>query len=432
MPSPLRWFMLFGAVALVATACGVEAQYSLTPVRVEVREVDGVYRLFRGGQPYYIKGAGGGASNMAKVAARGGNSIRTWGTRNAAAILDSAQALGLTVTLGLDVARERHGFDYSDSSAVAEQKERIREEILKYRDHPALLVWAIGNELNLNATNPKVWDAVNDISRMIHELDPNHPTTTTLAGINEQLLADVNERAPDLDLLSIQMYAAIVTLPDFLKANPIGRPYLVTYGGATGHWEVEKTPWGAPIEDNSSMKADNYLERYYAAIATDTTHCLGSYVFLWGQKQERTPTWYGLFLESGEETESVDVMQYIWTGTWPENRSPRVVSAELDGKTAYDGIRLKRGNTYPARIVSNDADGDSLSYFWDVKPEATELGEGGDFEPTPESIDGLIETNGLADVSLKTPEEPGAYRLFVYVYDGKGHAAHANIPFFVE
>ena len=29
-----------------------------------------------------------------------------------------------------------------------------------------MLIWAIGNELNLRATNPKVWDAVNDISKM--------------------------------------------------------------------------------------------------------------------------------------------------------------------------------------------------------------------------------------------------------------------------
>ena len=32
----------------------------------------------------------------------------------------------------------------------------------------------------------------------------------------------------------------------------------------------------------------------------------------------------------------------------------------------------------------------------------------------------------------KPPTQPGAYRLYTYVFDGKGHAAHANIPFYVD
>ena len=35
-------------------------------------------------------------------------------------------------------------------------------------------------------------------------------------------------------------------------------------------------------------------------------------------------------------------------------------------------------------------------------------------------------------VEFEAPKTPGAYRLYAYVYDGNGNAAHANIPFFVK
>jgi hypothetical protein len=299
------------------------------------------------------------------------------------------------------------------------------------KDHPALIIWAIGNELNLGATNPKVWDAVNQISEYIHEVDPNHLTTTTLAGISQEVIDEIKARATDIDLLSIQMYADIVNLPRKVKEVGWESAYMVTEWGATGHWEVGSTSWGAPVENNSSEKAAFYLNRYRTAIEPHKNQCVGSYVFLWGQKQERTPTWYGMFLDSGEETESIDVMHYIWNESWPENRSPHLDSMSLDGKTAYENITLAPSIQVPAFVQATDIEADSLVYVWEVKAETQDLGEGGDQESVPPSIEGLVEGN-TATVNLTAPSEEGAYRLFVYIFDGQENAAHANIPFFVK
>ena len=333
--------------------------------------------------------------------------------------------------MGIEVARERHGFDYNDEVAVAAQLERIRQEVLELKDHPALLIWAIGNELNLRATNPKVWNAVNEISEMIHEIDPNHLTTTTLAGISKEMVDDIMERCPDLDILSIMMYGELPNLPKLVKQFGWEGPYMVTEWGATGHWEVPQTTWGAPIEENSSVKAANYMKRFQGGIAADSLQCIGSYVFLWGQKQERTPTWYGVFLEDGKETESIDVMHKIWNGKWPDNRTPQIKEFTLNGKTAYDNITFEKDGQVSAQVIIADHENDQITYRWEILPESTDLGDGGDYETRPKNIENLIVEEQNGTVTFKTPES-GFYRLFVYADDGHGHAATSNIPFKVN
>ena len=422
---------------ILAVAVGLTAMLMTTPllaqaVKVELVKSGGKYQLLRDGQPYRVKGAGFAHTEMDSLAALGGNSIRTWSTDDAGPLLDQAHELGITVTLCLYTAPERYGFSYNDAQAVAEQKERIRGEVLKYKDHPAVLTWLIGNELNYDYKNPKVYDAVNDISKMIHELDPNHPTSTALAGFNEAVIDIVNDRAPDLDFISFQVYGQLYDLPRFVKDEDFEDPYFITEWGAIGHWEVGKTSWGAPLEQTSSEKAATYQRGYSTVIEPAAGQNIGDYVFLWGWKQEKTPTWYGIFTQTGEATEVMDVLQHIWTGSWPENRAPQIKPIRLNGKSAEQNVKLKPGKTYRAEVSVTDSDGDPLTYQWQVKNESDSTQLGGDYEEYISSLPGLIADPAAADIKMKAPSKPGAYRLLVYAYDGQGHAAHANIPFYVE
>jgi len=404
-------------------------------IKVEVAEKNGSFQLLRNGQPYQIKGAGLEGANLADFARHGGNSFRTWTTdregQTGQQVLDDAFNNGLTVSMTLSMGAEHWGFDYNDDAAVARQFELIKQQVVKYKDHPALLIWIIGNELNYDFTNPKVFDAINEVSRMIHKLDPNHPTTTAIAGYSKEIIELLQQRSPDLDLISLQMYGDLINLPTYIERDDISLPLMITEWGAVGHWEVNKTSWGAPIEHSSSNKASNYLNGYRKVIEALSHQVVGSYVFLWGQKQERTGTWYGMFTDTGEETETVDTMHYIWNNQWPKNRSPLLESLSLNDLSARDNIRLKANSHYEAEAKVRDPDGDNLTYRWELRPESTANQSGGAKEEIPAVINGLIVDSSVQKIRLTTPSSPGAFRLFVYAYDGNNHAAHANIPFYV-
>jgi len=430
----LKLNLQFFILTTLLYSCNAQSmkQPSTNITKSEIRLTEEGYRVFLDGEPFYIQGAGVDKGNIDALAKHGANALRTWSTDNGKEVLDKAQELGLKVMMGVWVGLERHGFDYNNEEAVKKQLASIRKKVEALKNHPALMIWGIGNELNHQSQNPKVWNALNDISKMIHEVDPNHLTTTSLAGIDKKYVDLISKRAPDIDFISIQMYGAIDVLPELVEESGYKGPLLVTEWGATGYWEVSKTKWEAPLENNSSVKADFYLSRYQKSIKSQSQQVMGSFVFLWGQKQERTPTWFGMFMPDGKETESIDVMHYVWNGEWPENRTPRLHDFTLEGQKASDNIKLISGKNYSAQVKVSDPDNDELIFRWEIMEESSSNKTGGDAEYIPEVINDLFPENSDRGATFRAPSQPGAYRLFIYVEDGNNHAAHANIPFWVD
>src|SRR5262249_25460334 len=124
--------------------------------------------------------------------------------------------------------------------------------------------------------------------------------------------------------VGVNSYGGAMSLPERLRKAGWTKPFVVTEFGPLGPWESPKTGWGAPVEANSTEKAIRYGQEYGHVVADNAGWCLGSYAFLWGHKQETTPTWFGMFLPTGEATGAVDEISKGWTGSWPKNRAPKI------------------------------------------------------------------------------------------------------------
>lgn len=399
-------------------------------IKVEVTQVDGQYTLLRGGEPYYINGAGG-HDYLDELVYLGGNSIRTWSAEDAEEILNEAHKKGLTVMFGLWVQHERHGFDYNDELAVQKQLERFTEVVRKYKDHPALLLWGVGNEVDLFYTNTKVWDAIQDICKMIHREDPMHPTSTVTAGLDSNETFEILTRVPDLDIYGFNTYGDIGRHSGKIRDYGWKGAYIISEWGPNGHWEVEKTKWGAPIEQTSTEKAASYEQRFKDYILAKKGECIGSYVFLWGQKQETTSTWYGVFSADGKPTEILDKLYSAWREKDPPSFSPSMSDLKIEGKKANESVFMKAQGKYNASVLFEAPDPSKIKVDWYVYPESANTKAGGDFESALQPILGTISKRKQNSVQITAPKEEGAYRLFVFIEDKDERTAYANIPFYV-
>jgi hypothetical protein len=335
------------------------------------------------------------------------------------------------------MGQELHNFNYSDSASVFKQFNAIKKAVDAYKNHPNLLCWVAGNELNLSSSktpvSPKVYDALKNIVDYIHKTDPNHPVTTTFAGVSKAQVQVALEHCPDLDFLSVQVYGGLGSLPEQAKAAGITKPYAVTEFGPRGHWESPSTVWGREIEETSSVKAAGIMKRIQKGIVEDKSGlCIGSYAFVWGQKQERTPTWYGMFIKSGEANATVDELTKYWTGKYPKNRAPQVDSMKLDGKNAVDNIYIKPAIQVMAKVYAWDPEHDPMTYKWVILKEVTVRSQGGAREAEPTAVPIEVKSDSNGELTFISPATEGEYRLFSYVYDGKNKVGTADVPFYVK
>jgi len=403
---------------------------------IKIIEKDGRFHLMIDGVDTYIKGVGG-TNRLDIAAANGANAFRTWGgsVERAKRDLEQAKELNMYVMQGIGLPKDSAQYNSETFRSRTIASVTALAEALK--DEPNMLVWGIGNEIEHGTANtPAAWKFVNELALLIKSIDSRHLVSTVISH-NAKALDLLAEYAPDLDVVGINSYGSIPQVEKMAADSKWKGAYIITEWGPTGWWETTRTAWRAPIEQTSEEKRIVYENRYNGYIK-NPPRCLGSFVFLWGQKEERTPTWFSMFVENnveglplkGEKTPMVEAMERVWTGVEPTQTAPVVHGIFIDNIKPVDNIIVKAGATFEGKVDATDREGDKMNYVWEILKEATVTASGGAFEPRPERI-GEVQTTSVN--TLKTSiKEAGEYRLYVYVLDGTGFVSTANAPFQVQ
>jgi len=416
----------FTGALLFLNGCATHAA-NPGPSTVKVSPYQTGYRLTVDGQPFTIKGAGG-SGPLDALKAVGGNSNRTWGADGNDDMLAQAQKLGMKITIGIWLGHKDHGFHYDDPAAVASQFENARKAVLRYKNSPALLLWDVGNEMEVsdNGADPKVWQAVQQIAAMIHKLDPAHPTMCTVAEVGGEKIANLIKYCPDIDIVGINSYGGGESIGTRYRAAGGTKPFVITEYGPPGTWEVGTNSWGAAPEMTSTQKADFYQRVYRKGIKADPW-CLGSYAFTWGSKQEATSTWFGLLLPDGSRLGAVDALSEEWTGKRPVNLCPVIETLKQTGAE-----KVKPGEKVHVTLDARDPDSDPMAVKWVLQYDPVNYHTGGATEGAPPTYPAAITNSDIHGADIVMPEGKGGYRIYAYIHDNHGGAAVGNVPLYVE
>lgn len=426
--------------ALLLICCGCLSAVSIIACssssdRVKVELVEGRYFINAYGDSVTIKGVGG--TNALEVAkASGANACRTWGgdVGSIRRTIESASANGMYIMQGIWLPQDAG--PYSDPEFRAKTLEECAALAREFKDDRSIIIWGLGNEIDLAGKGnvPEAWAFVDEIARTMKKIDPNHLYATVIS-YNREALDMVAEYAPSLDLVGINCYGGIEELANTVASSKYDGPYLVTEWGPTGWWETDTTEWGAPIEQTSEEKRQVYEYRY--KVLSQDPACMGSFCFLWGQKEERTPTWFSMFVENdveglplcGQKTPMVEAMHRNWTSEEPENTAP-VIESIVAGRrrlTAADSPKFTIYSSYvPVYVTVYDKEDDIDCYVWEILKEATDTATGGAWEPRPERVGDVFVSD--SPTQHFTVTEAGNYRVYVYVLDKSGYVSTANIP----
>lgn len=423
--------------AFLILISGLMSELTFAQTGAKIVEKDGTFELLVDGVKTYIKGVGG--TNKIDLAAQNGaNAFRTWGG-NVESIkrdLELAKANHMYIMQGIGLTKNRAS--YFDETYKNKLRNQVRLLAETFKDEPNILVWGIGNEIDHEekADVGAAWIFVDELAQIIKSIAPRQLVSTVITH-NPRALDSIARYTSHLDLVGINSYAGIADLESIVEKSDYKGAYMITEWGPTGFWETTKTSWNAHIEQTSEEKRIVYENRYNKAIS-GSPRCLGSFVFLWGQKEERTPTWFSMFVENsveglplkGEKTPMVEAMERVWKNNELNQTAPVIEKMTINRKTAGESVTVPSGKPFSGEVLVTDKENNKLTYIWEILKEATVLGSGGSYEPRPERV-GSVVTTEMNNCRMSV-NEPGNYRLYVYILDNTGFASSANVPFQVS
>ena len=138
------------------------------------------------------------------------NTVRTWGAPPNSMLLDALYYNGgdpIYVIVGFWV--DTSGVDYGDPAVIADYENRFGNVVNQFKDHPGVLGWGIGNEVNLSNSGPALanWYILADHLAQVAYLAEGptyHPTILVNGGL--QGLGNVDYHSDDAALTSVDVW----------------------------------------------------------------------------------------------------------------------------------------------------------------------------------------------------------------------------------
>ncbi|MEU7057554.1 discoidin domain-containing protein [Streptomyces sp. NPDC046197] len=397
---------------------------------VKVTGTQGNWQLTVDGQPYQIKGLTWGPAvsdadkYMPDLQSMGVNTIRTWGTdASSKPLFDSAATHGIKVIAGFWL---QPGGGPGAGGCVnyitdTTYKNQVLDEFPKwvqtYKDNPGVLMWDVGNESVLGLQNCYSGDElerqrsayttlVDDITKRIHSIDPNHPVTSTDAWVGAWPYFKKN--APDLDLYAVNSYDAVCDVRSAWQQGGYTKPYIVTETGPAGEWEVPHDANGVPQEPTDQAKADAYT-RAWGCITGHKGVALGATMFHYGTEYDFGGIWFNL-LPAGQKRLSYYAVKRAYGGdTSHDNTSPVISDLSVEGGAG----NVQAGRDLILDVQATDPDGDPISY---------EVLDNSNYIDGSKQLASLPSTNlGGGRLKITAPDRPGVWKVYVKATDGHGN-----------
>jgi hypothetical protein len=389
-------------------------------------------------ETFHIKGVCGDR-DLARLAANGVNTVRGYTLDEPAVMrqkLDDAHRLGMKMIVsewmphhGENKNNQGHKWPFDYNAKGEEMVASLMRRVEAIGDHPAILMWGLGNEVHLDEPYLRV---VNRMSLAIHAKFPNHLTSLTMVNAKPEQLEKIRTIAPDLDVLGIQAYSRGAVRGGIKNTEKFwGKPFYMSEFNTNGPWNFGKTAWGAELDEPVSKKVSD-LKDCYVAI-DESPLCLGSTVFVWGHYPTGDrPTYFGLLLDSNPEgkkgtgsfehlltTPQADVMTEHFTGKPIKgNRAPVLSKLEFDGGAKS---RLAQpGEAMPLDLAADDSNGDAVEFVtWILKAKTRKVTK----------VDGPFPQPSGQNAVVNAPATPGEYLVMVYAFDARGGASASVLNF---
>lgn len=178
-----------------------------------------------GTHPDGLDYAGYADQDIALMQAAGVNAVRTYEPLTDTVVLDKLYAAGIHV---LSTVYPYGGNDVGT----------VRANVEPVKDHPAILMWVLGNEWNYNGLyvdlpHDETLQRINDAAAQVRMVDTSHPIMTIYGGVPAQSVIDA---MPEIDVWGVNYYGGLSFGESFSQwAARSGKPMVITEYGADAY-----------------------------------------------------------------------------------------------------------------------------------------------------------------------------------------------------